>query len=125
MIIDTENYTPDYHSIFNCSVCGHIAGSVSLFLLPEKTVIVRYSFTGILKHIIGELEKIEIIRSSIINSDIHALYKYNFEVASFYCPDCDKCYCGSHWCYGDNYDGTWHDYIAGRCPEQHKRILED
>jgi hypothetical protein len=44
----------------------------------------------------------------------------------FFCPVCDKCYCGTHWKRWDVFDDDgWHDSIRGACPEGHERMLED
>jgi len=47
------------------------------------------------------------------------------ELAPFYCPACDRSYCGEHWNATDVFEDGVHDSIRGTCPEGHERLLED
>lgn len=114
---------------FDCSVCGREAGVVRLFSSTPRAEIIRLSFTSEITYRI-EADKFERIRGAIEAGDVRAIYDFNLEIASFFCPVCDACYCGEHWVhwdvFDDNEDGFfWHDSIRGRCPRGHERMLED
>lgn len=74
-------------------------------------------------------ENFERLRTIIAAGDVQALYEFDLEIASFYCPNCEACYCGDHWVRWNVFDDeegfTWHDSIRGRCPQGHQRMLED
>ena len=123
--------TPAAQHRFVCKVCGAEAGVVRLFGTAAGAggEIVRDSFTSRLAARVGA-EAFEGARGAIEGGDIERLYDFDREVASFYCPPCRACYCGTHWTRWDVFDEeedgfTWHDSIRGRCPEGHERMLED
>src|SRR5687767_10928265 len=113
---------------FVCASCDHEAGHIALFEYDRGFEIKRDSFTSRLTLRVSA-EDFQRIRSIILAGDMRALHELNLEVASFYCPDCDACYCGDHWVRWDVFDDeegfTWHDSIRGRCPLGHQRMLED
>jgi hypothetical protein len=113
---------------FACAKCGQAAGLVQLFGPASAGEIVRESFTSRSTYPVGP-ESFERLRTSIKAGDVRALYKFDLEMASFYCPDCHACYCGEHWARWNVFDDeegfTWHDSIRGRCPSGHQRMLED
>lgn len=124
-----SDWSGDVHEHrFECEICGREAGLVQLVATPTGSNIQRNSFTGSL-HLPILNEAVDMIRAAIAAGDAHALYKFDLEVASFYCPSCGKCYCGKHWARWDvfeNDDGyVHHDCIRGRCPAGHERMLED
>jgi hypothetical protein len=66
------------------------------------------------------------LRAIVEAGDAQALYRYDLEVACFYCPECRACYCQGHWNPRDVFDEDgWHDSIRGTCPKGHSRMLED
>ena len=113
---------------FVCASCDREAGQVALVEHDNGGEIIRDSFTSPLSLGVGA-EDFERICNIILAGDIRALHELNLEVASFYCPDCDACYCGDHWAIWNVFDDeegfTWHDSIRGRCPLGHQRMLED
>src|SRR5437764_12949858 len=113
---------------FNCSVCGREAGVVRLFGSTSDAEIIRLSFTSELTYRI-EADEFELIHAAIEAGDVRAIYDFNLEIASFFCPACSACYCDEHWVHWDVFDDEdgffWHDSIRGRCPHGHERMLED
>jgi hypothetical protein len=70
---------------------------------------------------------VEPLRTALTRADARAVFSVDPELAPFYCPTCDACYCGDHWHRRDVFDddAAWRDSIRGRCPEGHERMLED
>lgn len=120
--------TPVAQHSFACASCNNEAGHVALFEHDNGAEIIRDSFTSHLTFRVGA-EVFERILSIILAGNIQELHKFDLEIASFYCPDCGACYCGSHWARWNVFDDeegfTWHDSIRGRCPLGHQRMLED
>jgi len=114
---------------FACAVCGEEAGAIQLEGLPGCAELRRRSFTGVLTAPAPASSAItERLRAAIGACDARAIHELDFELAPFYCPDCDASYCGAHWQRWDVFDEddpTWHDSIRGRCPSGHERMLED
>ncbi len=113
---------------FACAKCDQEAGLVQLFERPEGGVIIRLSFTSRLTLGVPQDASAR-VRDMILAGDVQALYEFDLEVASFYCPRCHACYCGNHWVRWDVFEDdagiTWHDSIRGCCPLGHERMLED
>jgi hypothetical protein len=128
MIDGDSKQGPIIERRFACSCCGQEAGDVRLFGPRGDAKLVRSSFTSQRTCSIADTE-FELIRSHIATGDIGALYGFDAEIASFYCPRCNASYCGRHWAYWDVFDDgdgfRWHDSIHGRCLQGHERILED
>lgn len=124
-----NNATAIAEHSFDCAVCGREAGLVQLFGSTADAQIIRRCFTSELTYRI-EAYEFERIRSAIEAGDVRAIYNFNLEIASFFCPTCNSCYCGNHWVHWDVFDDDedgffWHDSIRGRCPRGHERMLED
>ena len=113
---------------FACANCNHEAGLIKFYQTESAGKIIRESFTSRITYRV-EAEDCESIRDIVLAGDIQALYEFNLEVTSFYCPHCRACYCGEHWVHWDVFDDEegffWHDSIHGRCPLGHERMLED
>ncbi len=113
---------------FTCARCGAEAGRVQLLGPVAEPSVVRHSFTGRLTFPIDPAA-FESVRTALLAVDVAALYAFNLELASFYCPVCKACYCGDHWLRWDVFEDDegffWHDSIWGRCPIGHERMLED
>lgn len=113
---------------FACASCGQAAGLVQLCGPVSAGEIVRESFTSRSTYRVSP-EKFELLHTIIVNGDAQALYEFDLEIASFYCPGCHACYCGEHWVRWNVFDDEdgfdWHDSIRGRCPLGHQRMLED
>lgn len=123
-----NNLTAIAERRFDCAICGSETGVVRLFGSMTEARIIRLSFTSELTYRI-EADKFEQIRYAIEAGDVRAIYDLNLEIASFFCPTCNVCYCGEHWTHWDVFDDEdgffWHDSIRGRCPRGHERMLED
>ena len=113
---------------FACATCGQAAGLVQLFSPASAGEMVRESFTSRSTYRVSP-ENFEPLRTIVIAGDAQSLYEFDLEIASFYCSDCDACYCGEHWARWNVFDDEegfdWHDSIRGRCPRGHQRMLED
>ena len=114
---------------FHCSLCNSLAGTVELLpvthpdALSKKPTIAIKEFIGT-EHVVvsGNLSRLE---AALRNSDAAALYKIERLWAPFYCPECPRVYCRSHWHVLPVYDGDFFDCSYGYCPEKHKRLIED
>jgi hypothetical protein len=129
MTVDmSSSLTPIVQHSFACVRCNNEAGRVRLFRHDNDGELIRDSFMSRLTFHV-DAEDFERICNIILVGDIQALYEFNLEIASFYCPRCNACYCGDHWVKWDVFDDeegfTWHDSIRGRCPLGHERMLED
>ncbi len=119
-----SSYIPIAEHDFGCSRCDESAGVVQLFGSRVHAELVRISFTSRLTKLI-DADEFDDLHLSIIIGDIEALYAHDLEVASFYCPQCKACFCGSHWNHWEVFDDGFHDCIRGVCPQGHERMLED
>src|SRR5438477_11737949 len=88
---------------FNCAVCGREAGVVRLFGSTSDAEVIRKSFTSELTYRI-KADEFERIRNVIKVGDVQAIYDFNLEITSFFCPACNACYCGEHWVHWDVFD---------------------
>jgi hypothetical protein len=102
------------HAVHLCAICGQEAGRLKI----EGDELRRTAFTSTLTQ-----KATEGVRAAI--ADAAALYALDPELAPFYCPECERSYCGAHWLREDIFDGDFHDSIRGTCPEGHERMLED
>ena len=97
-----------------CAVCGKEAGTLAC----ADGELRRVSFTSVLTQ-----RETPAVRAAL--GSARALYELDFELAPFYCPVCDRSYCGGHWSATDVFEDGVHDSIRGTCPEGHERMLED
>ena len=97
-----------------CGLCGKEAGTLTC----ADGELRRVSFTSVLTQ--RETPGVRAVIGSA-----RALYELDFELAPFYCPPCDRSYCGDHWNATDSFEDGVHDSIRGTCPEGHERLLED
>jgi hypothetical protein len=102
------------HAVHLCAVCGQEAGRLKI----EGDELRRTAFTSTLTQ-----KATEGVRAAI--ADAAALYALDPELAPFYCPECERSYCGAHWRREDVFEGDFHDSIRGTCPDGHERMLED
>jgi hypothetical protein len=101
-------------AIHFCGVCGKQAGTLTC----ENGKLRRVSSTSVLTQ-----RETPQVRAAIGNAA--ALFALDFELAPFYCPQCDRSYCGAHWNTTDVFEGDVHNSIRGTCPNGHERLLED
>ena len=97
-----------------CGLCGKEAGTLTC----ADGELRRVSFTSVLTQ-----RETPAVRAAL--GSARALYELDFELAPFYCPVCDRSYCGEHWSATDVFEDGVHDSIRGICPEGHERTLED
>jgi hypothetical protein len=57
--------------------------------------------------------------------DPAALHTINWELAPFWCRDCQRCYCRDDWRRTVIFDGPFYDYTDGECPAGHRHIIDD
>jgi hypothetical protein len=110
---------------FHCAECGAVAGTVRLATSWLGLCLEVSSFTSELKAPVSQLA-VSVDDLVAAMSSAKTLYECDLEFAPFFCPQCDRCYCGSHWRRRDVFDEDgWHDSIRGVCPQGHERMLED
>jgi hypothetical protein len=122
MTDDGAEFTP---RTFRCFECGSTAGTVRLATSWLGLCLEVSSFTSELKAPVSQLG--ETVADLVAAMDsAKALYNCDHEFAPFFCPICDRCYCGEHWRRWDVFDEDgWHDSIRGVCPQGHERMLEE
>ena len=101
-------------AVHSCAICGKEAATLQCVDGEFR----RETFTGLLTQ--PETGR---IREAI--ADAAALHALDPELAPFYCPECDRTYCGDHWTTEDVFEDGFHECIRGTCPEGHARMLED
>ncbi len=102
------------HAVHICSVCSREAGRLQI----EGDELRRTSFTSTLTQTATDEARAAI-------ADAAALYRIDFELVPFYCPECEAVYCDAHWRREDVFEDGLHDSIRGTCPQGHERMLED
>lgn len=125
---------------FRCAACGEMAGVVKIAragtavdmgppLGPETydrdAIIVDYFLgTGGKFADALTLDAVQEIVSSDAPDPV-ALRRIDWELAPFYCPDCDLNYCRADW---DTYvlvDQGFYDCTMGICPNAHRHMVDD
>ena len=101
---------------YTCAICGGVAGTVEV----RDGELRRESFTGVLLRPAPAVQ---------VPAGAAELFALDFELAPFWCPECEAVYCGEHWRswmeFEDDPWPAWLDSIRGVCPEGHERMLED
>jgi hypothetical protein len=110
---------------FTCGLCDSPAGTVSLKVKDDRSMVVVSSFTGVVR-VPVESHAASRAQTALASGNAQTLYNLDLEFAPFYCPRCQKCYCQDHWRYWDvdDEDG-WYDSTRGSCPVGHERMLSD
>ena len=115
-------------SSFICASCGKEAARVTLYQDDDGLKLDRDSFTSPLTLPLDGGDA-EWIGTALLAADARTIYAHHLELACFYCPECDACYCGDHWARWNVFDDEdgfdWHDSVRGRCPQGHQRMLKD
>ena len=83
------------HAVHLCAVCAQEAGRLQI----EGDELRRTSFTSTLTQ-----RATTGVRAAIASAA--ALHALDPELAPFYCPDCEKTYCGDHWRRHDVFEAT-------------------
>ena len=110
---------------FVCAECGENAGIVRVATSDLGLCVEVSSFTSKLRAPVSQLNR-PVSDLVIAMESAKTLFEFDFEFAPFFCPQCDRCYCGKHWRRWDVFESDgWHDSIRGVCPRGHERMLED
>jgi len=110
---------------FACKLCRKEAGVVELIGKPTAALIHRDSFVSTSDYVV-KVQQYEQAREALDKRDIGHLYRINREIASFFCPKCNACYCGDRWDWWPEFEEDgWYDCTNGRRPAGHTRTLED
>jgi hypothetical protein len=108
---------------WTCDRCGQHAGTIEL---DDEGVLRRTSFTSALTLPQLEPDAVSRILEAVAAEDSAALFAIDLELTPWWCPTCERTYCGDHWLRWDTFDDEgFHEDIRGRCPEGHARMLED
>ena len=57
--------------------------------------------------------------------DPGALHAIHWELAPFWCPQCQACYCRADWRRTVIFDGPFYDYTDGECSAGHRQMIDD
>jgi hypothetical protein len=109
---------------WTCELCGAHAGSVSV---DQGTAAWREGFTGPMGLRLSETDA-DTLRRALARGDAAGAFAINYELTPWWCPECEKSYCGehwSHWAVDDPDYASWLDHVQGWCPHGHGRKLED
>lgn len=113
---------------YSCSLCGEQAGGIEFWYADSGNAEV------IIRGLVGEAHVPLTADSarelaSMVGEGVEALYAYDQEWASFYCPPCDRIYCQKHWQLEIEIENdplpSWYDCTHGTCPKGHRRIVDD
>jgi hypothetical protein len=121
----------DAWATFWCTECGRPAGTLTLVPSHAPNLLGRAGPTLVLMSFLGsmsppvETNEYESVREALDRHDAAAFYKRDSELAPFWCPRCERVYCGSHWMQETFFDDGFFDCIYGTCPQGHRRMLWD
>jgi hypothetical protein len=68
------------------------------------------------------------LRDAVARGDVRRIHSLDPEWVPFYCPQCEKSYCGACWTTSLVFDSEWENWLEemrGTCPEGHERMLSD
>jgi hypothetical protein len=125
---------------FRCAACGEVAGQVRAVpagapadLGPPLGVMASGQDGLIVDQFIGTAwvagsrAVVDAVQTLIDEDNIDplTLRDINWELAPFYCPDCELNYCSGHWDANVIFDETFYDYTMGTCPNGHRYMIDD
>ncbi len=115
-----------HSATFYCAACGKPAGSVSVVPSPSMPGN-RLVITGFMEHTIEATYGPTFSEAlpALAAGDARALYDLDESWAPFYCPTCDRSYCGDHWHQQVEFDDGFYDCTYGTCPQGHRRMVDD
>jgi hypothetical protein len=131
---------PAVAASFRCAACGEMAGVVkvaragsSVDMGPplgretyhRDAVVVDY-FLGTASRF-ADAATLEAVREVVTSDapDPVALRRIDWELAPFYCPDCDLNYCRADWNTFPVFDEGFYDCTIGICPSGHRHTVND
>jgi hypothetical protein len=126
---------------FRCAACGEVAAVVRLIRagtavnmgppIGEETydrdgVVVDYwlGTTSWRRIDPAVWARIDVILAAD-QPDPVALHKIDWELAAYWCRDCQRCYCRDDWQKTVVWDGPFYDYTDGICPAGHRYMIDD
>ena len=126
---------------FRCAACGEVAAVVRL--IPAGTAVnmgppigaESYDRDGVVvDYWLGTTSwrrldpaiwaRIEVILAAD-QPDPAALHRIDWELAAYWCRDCQRCYCRDDWQKTVVWDGPFYDYTEGICPAGHRYMIDD
>ena len=125
---------------FRCAACGEMAAVVTVAragtivdagppvgrLSYDRDAVVVDYFLGTACQFAGPatLDAVEEIVTSTAPDPV-TLRGLDWELAPFYCPECDLNYCGADWNTSVIFDEDFYDYTEGTCPSGHRHKVDD
>lgn len=112
---------------YRCDLCGELAGRVEVVPSPHSPGRKRL----VLSVFISMWEQASpdatyaAAAEALRGGDPRALWALDPEWAPFYCPECNACYCRTHWRQVMQFDEGFYDCTYGTCPRGHTRMLDD
>jgi hypothetical protein len=96
-------------------------------LVPQSSDrLVVDGFLGTLTAVISR--KSARVCSAVGEADPKALWEIDDLWAPFFCPECRRSYCQAHWTtevvFADDHP-AFYEHTSGRCPNGHRRLLDD
>ena len=125
---------------FRCAACGELAGVVRATpagapagMGPPLGTITSDHDGMIVDQFIGTAwvaasrATVDAVQALIDegNVDPLTLRDINWELAPFYCPDCQLNYCRGDWHVDIVFDEGFYDYTMGTCPHGHRYVVDD
>jgi hypothetical protein len=126
---------------FRCGACGEVAAVVKLLRAGDEAdmgppfgrqrqnadgVIIDYWLRSTCwmaaKH--DRWARIEAVLSAE-QPNPAALHAIDWELAPYWCRDCQLCYCRDDWQRTVIFDGPFYDYTDGVCPAGHRHMIDD
>ena len=119
---------PILQARFTCARHGTEAGVVRLHGgRGTGWMVVVDSFAGVHQEGI-RTPQAEALRDALPRGDVRWIHLLDEEWAPFFCPRCDRVYCGQCWRTSLVFDPEWRDWLEetrGVCPAGHERMLSD
>ena len=125
---------------FRCAACGEVAGVVRVARAgppvdigppvgranPERDGLVVDYFLGTTWLAAGAAT-LDAVQAVIDEgeADPVSLRQLNWELAPFYCPDCELNYCRADWSTEVRTDDGFYDCTMGTCPNGHRHMVDD
>jgi hypothetical protein len=126
---------------FRCGACGEVAAMVKLLRSGEVAdmgpplgqqrqtadgVIIDYWLGSTCWRAVNaeRWARIEAVLGAE-RPDPGALHAIDWELAPFWCRQCQTCYCRDDWRRTVIFDGPFYDYTDGECPAGHRHMIDD
>lgn len=119
---EVDDAPPGPWARFDCGACGHPAGRAEVRRGDSGAWAVVTSLLGWAAARI-EPAGTPTIEAAVGASDGSTLCR--FELAPFWCPDCEQAYCHRHWTTEVVMDEGFYDCTYGTCPQGHRVMIDD